>query len=103
MSTTLYIKSNKNAESVFPLIKSAIESEVIKLELALEMANKRLLPFEKRYNVTSKYFISNLAAEDLDGGDDEYITWAGEYKLKQKLKKKLRQLREIEYDNTEVF
>ena len=33
-----------------------------------------------------------MAAEDLEGGDDEYITWAGEYQLMQRLEQKLGQL-----------
>lgn len=103
MSVTLYIKSKKKADNILPLIKSAIEAEIARLELGLEMANKRLSAFEKKYNVTSQYFISNLAADDLEGGDDEYVTWAGEYKLKERLNVKLRQLREIEYDNSEVL
>jgi len=70
------------------LVKSAIETEIARLELALEMANKRLMPFDKKYNVTSDHFISHLTAEDLDGGDDEYVSWAGEYQLKQRLESK---------------
>jgi len=53
--------------------------------------------------VPSDYFIKNMAAEDLEGGDDEYISWAGEYELKQRLMKKLCHLQEIEYDNSEVL
>ena len=103
MSTTLYIKSKKAKNSVLPLVKSAIEDEITRLDLALEMANNRLIPFEKKYYVTSEYFISHMTAEDIDGGDDEYMSWAGEYKLKQRLEKKLQQLREIKYGSSEVF
>ncbi len=103
MSVTLYIKSKKAVNNILPLVKSAIEAEITRLELALEMAIKRLKPFEKKYGVTSEHFISNLTAEDLDGRDDEYVNWAGEYKLKQRLESKLQQLREIKYGNTEVF
>lgn len=103
MSITLYIKSKKSSGNVLPLVKSAIDAEIVKLELALEMANKRLLSFEEKYNVTSQYFLTHMAAEDLAGSDDEYVNWAGEYKLKLRLEEKLRQLREIDYDNSEVF
>lgn len=98
MGVTLYIKSKKADKNVLPLVKSAIEAEITRLELALDIANKRLIPFEKKYNIVSDDFISRMSAEDLEGGDDEYITWAGEYKLKQRLEDKLKQLREIEYD-----
>jgi hypothetical protein len=103
MSTTIYIQSDQEASDVLHLVRTAIEAEAIRLELALEMANQRLMSFEKKYNVTSEYFISHLSAEDLTGGDDEYISWAGEYQLKQRLQKKLKQLREIQYDNSGIL
>ena len=34
MSITLYVKSNKTEYRVIPLVKSAIDSEITKLELA---------------------------------------------------------------------
>jgi len=42
-----------------------------------------------KYGVTSEHFIAEMAAEDLAGGDDEYINWAGEYDLREALKVKL--------------
>ena len=73
------------------------ESQVARLELGLQLARKRLAPFEQKYGVTSEYFISEMAAEDLEGGDDEYVRWAGEYKLMQRLQEKLQELVEIRY------
>ncbi len=102
MSVTLYIKSKKKARTVMPLVKSAIEAEIANLKLAIELAVIRLKPFEEKYQVPSEHFIKNMAAEDLEGGDDEFISWAGEYELKQCLVKKLRHLQEIKYDNTEI-
>jgi hypothetical protein len=78
------------------LVRAAVASEVARLELALEMAHKRLKPFEEKYGVTSEQFMTEMAAEDLEGGDDEYVQWAGEYKLMGDLKEKLAQLREIQ-------
>jgi hypothetical protein len=103
MSTTLYIKSDQHPQHILYLVKSTIDAEVVKLELALEMADKRLRPFEEKYQVTSDYFIAHLAAEDLEGTDDEYVCWAGEYHLKQKLLQKLQQLKEISYDDSGIF
>ncbi len=101
--STIYIEPNQATSEVLPLIQVAIKSEIIRLELALEMAKKRLTPFEQKYGVTSDDFITQMAAEDLSGGDDEYVSWAGEYKLKQRLEEKLRQLREINYGDTNPF
>ncbi len=78
------------------LVGAAVASEIARLELALEMACKRLKPFEDRYGVTSEHFMAEMATEDLEGGDDEYVQWAGEYKLMCDLKEKLAQLREIQ-------
>lgn len=101
--TTIYIEPAQEASEVLLLVQSAIESEVTRLELALKMAEKRLAPFEEKYHVTSDYFMAEMAAEDLAGGDDEYVTWAGEYKLKQRLQEKLRQLQEISYGHPDLL
>ena len=103
MSTTLYVKSDLKVSNILYLVKSTIDAEIAKLTLAIEIADKRLRPFEEKYGVSSDYFIAHFAAEDLDGRDDEYVSWAGEYQLKQKLLQKLQQLREIEYADSDVF
>ncbi len=103
MATKIHVKSDKNDNNTLNLVKSAITAEVIKLEMALELANRRLSPFEKKYKVTSEYFITNLASEDLEGGDDEYVSWAGEYKLWKRLEKKLSDLKDIEYENSTIL
>jgi hypothetical protein len=62
------------------------------LQLALGLARKRLAQFEQKYGVSSDHFITTMVAEDLEGGDEEYVRWAGEYKLKQRLEEKLHKL-----------
>lgn len=99
----LYIEPTQEAEEILPLVRSAIESEVAKLKLALEMAVKRLVPFEEKYGVTSDYFITEMTAEDLAGLDEEYVQWAGEYKLMQQLQEKLRKLQEISYHDPNLL
>ena len=95
--STIYVEPAQKTGEILYLVQSAIKSEMVKLELGLEKARKRLSPFEQKYSVSSEHFISEMAAEDLEGGDDEYVHWAGEYKLMQRLEEKLRQLREINY------
>ncbi|MFN8458223.1 MAG: hypothetical protein U0401_26825 [Anaerolineae bacterium] len=101
--TTIYIEPTQEASEVLPLVQSAIESEVARLELALKMAEKRLAPFEQKYHVTSEYFMREMAVEDLTGGDDEYVIWAGEYQLKQRLQEKLGHLQEIRYGRADLL
>jgi hypothetical protein len=103
MMATLYIEPSQESGEILRLVRSAIESEVRKLELALKMAVKRLAPFEEKYGVTSEYFIAEMTAEDLEGKDDEYVHWAGEYQLMQRLQGKLRKLQEISYHDPNLL
>ncbi|MCB0090973.1 MAG: hypothetical protein KDE54_23930 [Caldilineaceae bacterium] len=101
--TTVYIESTEEQNVIQQLIRSAIESEINRLELALGVAHKRIEPFEKKYGVTSKFFIEEMSAEELDGRDDEYVHWAGEYKLTLRLQDKLSRLKEINYGDPNIL
>jgi hypothetical protein len=101
--TTIYVKPAQEAGNVLHLVRSAIESEIARLELALKLAMKRLIPFEEKYGVTSDYFIAEMTAEDLEGQDEEYVHWAGEYRLMQRLQEKLRKLQDIDYDDPSLL
>lgn len=101
--STIYVEPLQKASEVLPLVRSAIDGEIARLELAVKLARERLVPFERKYGVTSEHFIAEWAAEDLEGGDDEYVRWAGEYKLMQRLQQKLRQLQEIDYSDSSLL
>jgi len=103
MMSTIYVEPAQKSSDVLCLVRSAIESQVAKLELGLKIAKSRLAPFEQKYGTSSEHFISEMTAEDLEGGDDEYVRWAGEYKLMQRLQEKLRQLLEINYSDSKVL
>ena len=79
MLATIYVEPTQEANRVLPLVKAAVDAEVARLNLALEMAEQRLAPFEQKYHLSSDEFMVQLTADDLEGGDDEYIVWAGEY------------------------
>jgi hypothetical protein len=102
MTTTIYMDSREYADTQ-QLVKSAIDGEIARLELALALARQRLAPFEEKYGVTSEQFIDTMAAEDLEGRDDEYVQWAGEFRLWQRLQQKLNQLRGIEYRDSNLL
>lgn len=93
----LEIKSPKTNNDTIELVKSAIESKIARVQLGMEITKRRIAEFESKYGVSSAKFISEMTAEDLEGGDLEYVEWAGEYNIWQRLKKELEQLREIEY------
>lgn len=101
--STLYVQPLDQAQHLLPLVRAAVNGEIVRLELALHLARERLLPFERKYGVTSKHFVEHMTAEDLQGGDDEYVQWAGEYRLMQRLEEKLARLQEVEYSDTEVL
>lgn len=100
---TISIEPAQDAGEVLCLVQSAIQGEIRNLELALNLARKRLKPFEEKYGVNSAHFIIEMTAEDLENGDDEYVSWAGEYKLMQRLQAKLRKLKEIGYNDSKLL
>lgn len=100
---TLSIEPAHGSGEVLNLVRTAVENEIAKLELALKLAKRRLTPFERKYGVSSEYFIDEMAAEDLEGGDDEYVNWAGEYKLMLRLGEKLERMRDIGYDDSGIL
>lgn len=101
--SVIHITANGETDQLLQLVRSAIEGEIAKLELGLELAQKRLLPFEQKYGVSSDHFAAEMTAEDLTGGDDEYVRWAGEYRLMERLQTKLRRLQEVEYSDSALL
>ncbi len=53
----------------------------IRLRSGIERTKRRLTTFEARYGVDSARFLREMTAEDLVGGDLEYVEWAGEARL----------------------
>lgn len=101
--STLYVEPVDRARQVLPLVRAAVNGEIVRLELALRLARERLLPFERKYGVSSEHFIADMTAEDLQGGDDEYVQWAGEYQLMERLEEKLTRLQEVQYSDSGVL
>jgi len=98
---TLEIKSDfEDAES---LIRSAVYSEIKRLEIGLSKTDREIRKFEDNYQISSDIFIKEYAAEDLDGGDDEYVSWMGEIKIRRKIAEELSQLKEAEYVTQRIY
>lgn len=96
MTIRLQIQSDAQ-ESAVDLIRSAITAETNRLELGLKTTERHIHSFEKRYHVTSEVFLKDFAAEDLADGDREYVCWAGELKLRERISLQLETLRGIQY------
>ena len=68
-------------ESSLRAVCEAVEQQRLTLGHSLERTRKKLQQFEQRYNVETAYFLDSMTAEDLQGGDMEYVEWAGEAQI----------------------
>ena len=90
------LKANE-PDKAAKFLAEALETEMLRLKYMIKLAKRRLSRFEKKYNVTSKEFIQEWGAEDLEGKDLEYVEWAGEYNLTKRLDERLNALKSIEH------
>ncbi|GJQ48179.1 MAG: hypothetical protein K8F34_04555 [Candidatus Kuenenia stuttgartiensis] len=97
MSKLKIIAEEKATEEI---VKSAISAEIKRLEIGLNRTNREIKEFEGEYEVSSEIFLKEFTTEDLKGGDDEYITWAGELKIRDRILDELKKLKDIEYVNS---
>ena len=91
------VEIKSDIEEIETIVKSAIHAEIKRLEIGLNKTDKEIKKFEDKYKISSAIFLQEYAAEDLDGGDDEYISWMGEIKIKEKVFEELNKLKKIEY------
>jgi len=87
------LQEKRGAQSIV----QAIESYKARLGASIERGKRRLAQFEERYGVTTAEFLQTMAAEDLEGGDLEYVEWAGEAKLLEGLESELVELKHAKY------
>ncbi len=76
-------------------IVGALDAYESHLRASIERNTGKLREFERRYNVTTERFLLDMAAEDLSGGDLEYVEWAGEARLLDGLMAELRELESV--------
>jgi hypothetical protein len=75
----------------------ALEAYKVRLRASIARTKRRLTTFEVRYGVDTTSFLHEMTAEDLLGGDLEYVEWAGEAKLLEGLETELRELEHASY------
>ena len=78
-------------------ILQAIESYKARLRASIGRTQRRLAQFEQLYGVETAHFLQEMTAEDLEGGDLEYVEWAGEAKLLEGLEAELLELEHARY------
>ncbi|WP_417913260.1 hypothetical protein [Candidatus Electronema sp. TJ] len=84
-------------QHALPIIQSAIAAKVKRIEIGLRKTEQAIQKFESKYHIDSEQFMNDCAAEDLDGGDDEYVSWMGELQLREAIREELHLLNNIEY------
>lgn len=80
-------------ENSLRAVREAVEQQRLTLGHSLERTRKKLQQFEQRYNVETAYFLDSMTAEDLQGGDMEYVEWAGEAQMLALLEHDLKALK----------
>jgi len=78
-------------------VLQAIEAYKARLRAGIKRTQRRLAQFEQRYGVDTARFLQKMTAEDLEGGDLEYVEWAGEAKLLEGLEAELTELEHARY------
>ncbi len=79
------------------VVVQALEAYKSSLRSGIERTKRRLATFESRYGVDTARFLREMTAEDLAGGDLEYVEWAGEAKLLEGLNVELKELENARY------
>ena len=96
-SLTEVILKSADAPQAIAAISDAVMREIARIEQCIVPARHRLGRFESFYNIPSSEFAERFSAEDLQGGDLEYVEWMGEYQLFQHLLKNLTLLKSLTY------
>ena len=78
-------------------VVNALENYKSRLRASIERTRQRLSEFEKQYGKTTGQFLASMTAEDLRGGDLEFVEWAGEAKLLPGLERELEELEHARY------
>jgi len=78
-------------------VVQALDAYKARLRAGIARTKQRLAAFESRYGVDTARFLLEMTAEDLTGGDLEYVEWAGEARLLEGLEAELRELEHARY------
>jgi hypothetical protein len=89
------IEPAENSNLLATTVQEAIEHERQLLKHSLDQVQEELAQFEKRFGESSAAFFARYEAGSL-GEADDYVDWAGLYRIFQKLRKKLSELEQVE-------
>ncbi|MBI3958993.1 MAG: hypothetical protein HY328_09295 [Chloroflexi bacterium] len=92
ISLTLELADNRTTSAVVQAL-SLYRSQ---LQTSIRRSRRKLAQFEKVYGVSTDTFLNDMAAEDLPGGDLEYIEWAGEARLLEGLEGEIEEIERVQ-------
>jgi hypothetical protein len=75
----------------------AVDAYKKRLQNSIGRTKRKLTEYEKRYRVDTTQFFEQMTAEDLDGGDQDYVRWAGEAEILEGLESELKELENASY------
>lgn len=94
---TVHMVIELKREEGVQTVLQALEAYKTRLRTGIERTKQRLIVFENRYGADTPHFLQEMSAEDLKGGDLEYVEWAGEAKLLESLETELLELEDAHY------
>ena len=92
ISLTLELADNRTTSALV----QALSMYRSQLQLSIRRSKRKLTLFEKQYGVSTETFLAEMAAEDLLGGDMEYIEWAGEARLLDGLESEIEEIERVQ-------
>jgi len=93
IEVVLEVADRQSAQTVL----NALDAYKGRLRADIQRTRRKLREFEERYAVSTDRFLHEMAAEDLAGGDLEYVEWAGEARLLDGLESELSELESVRY------
>jgi len=88
-----------DAHSIY-VISRALETYAQRLQNSVARTQRKLTGFEQRYQFSTAQLLAEKTADDLSGGDMDYIEWAGEAKILEGLNEEIKI---IQYANKHLF
>lgn len=93
LQLTIEVESQQAAQSVL----QALETYKEQLRQSIARTERRLHTYEERYGVSTLVLMTEMTADDLSGGDLDYIEWTGEFELLNGLQQELEELDRARY------
>ena len=81
------------------VISRALETYAQRLQNSAARTQRKLNLFEQRYQFSTAQLLAEKTADDLSGGDMDYIEWAGEAKILEGLNEEIAKEAHIENHN----